>query len=180
MSTPFLGQISLFAGIFAPRNWALCSGQLLNINQSTALFSLLGTNFGGDGRVTFGLPDFRGRIPIGQGTGPGLTIRLMGQTVGTETVTLNSTQMPMHPHTLNAANTPANSTNVTGTALPGTLSSPDNFYTVNDGTTPAPSGVTLNPLACGLDGGNQAHNNMMPTVTVSYIIALQGIFPTRN
>jgi len=180
MSTPFLGQISIFAGNFAPRGWTMCAGQLLSIAQNAALFSLLGTYYGGDGRTTFALPDLRGRIPLHQGQGPGLTNRVIGEQSGSENVTLISAQMPFHNHALNASNQPANKIDVTATALPGTLSSPDFFYTVNDGSTPAPTSETMAGAACGIDGGSQPHANMMPTLTITYIIALQGIFPSRN
>lgn len=172
MSTqPYIGQISMAGFNFAPRGWALCNGQLLSIAQNTALFSLLGTTYGGDGRVTFGLPNLQGRVPVHQGTGQGLTPRVMGETSGSETVTLISTQMPMHNHLVNVTSADSTSKNPTNGFLGGTASP---IYAAGS------NGNTLNPQAVSLAGGNQPHNNMQPYQVVNFIIALTGIFPSRN
>ena len=173
---PMLGEIKIFAGNFAPRGWALCDGQLLAIAQNQALFSILGTTYGGDGRTTFALPDLRGRVPIHAGQGPGLTSRRLGETGGQETVTLNVNQIPAHTHTvhLNA------DSSVALTDKPE-----DGLPARNAAATPqfgSESNTTLSTQAVSVEstGGNQAHPNMQPFVTVNYIIALQGIFPSRN
>ncbi len=175
MAEPFIGQIIMTGFNFAPRGYATCDGQLLSIAQNTALFSLLGTTFGGDGQVTFGLPDLRGRVGIHQGQGPGLTNRTMGEASGTETVTLISSQMPMHNHLMATTN------------VSGALGTPNgNFIAASSapGTAvmfrPTSDGSTLNPQSIGLAGGNQPHNNMQPYLVISFSIALEGIFPSRN
>lgn len=178
MSEPFLGEIRLFGGNFAPRNWALCTGQLLAINQYTALFSLLGTTYGGNGQTTFGVPDLQGRLPVGQGQGGGHTNRVIGQTGGQESVTLTTPEIPNHVHALNASTADASTDAVGGSVLPGKVGG--SFYTLNDGSTPPPTAVTMSPAACGSAGNSQAHSNLMPTLCVSYIIALQGLYPSRN
>ena len=167
MSQPFIGQIVLFAGNFAPRGWALCNGQLLPISQNTALFSILGTTYGGNGQTTFALPDLRGRVAVSSGQGPGLTPRSLGEMAGSETVTLTASQMPAHTHAVNATNN-GQTTNRPQSAVPakgGTYStaSPD---------------TTMN--AVGNAGGSQPHDNLPPYTTLNYIIALEGIFPSRN
>lgn len=167
---PYIGQISMAGFNFAPRGWALCNGQIMSIQQNTALFSLLGTTFGGNGQTTFGLPDLRGRVPIHQGQGPGLTNRVMGELSGSEVVTLISTEMPMHTHLVNASNGDSTSKNPSGNFMGGTAS-PVYSATAN---------ATMNPQVNGLAGGNQPHQNMQPYEVISFIIALEGIFPSRN
>ncbi len=174
MAEPFIGQIIQAGFNFAPRGYATCDGQLLSIAQNTALFSLLGTTFGGDGRVTFGLPDLRGRVPIHQGQGPGLTNRTMGEASGSETVTLISSQMPMHNHLFAATNVSGALPTPNGNFLGATSDSNVVFYR------PTSDGSTLNPQSIGLAGGNQPHNNMQPYLVINFCIALQGIFPSRN
>ncbi len=171
MAEPFIGQIVMFAGNFAPRGWALCDGQLLPISQYSALFSILGTTYGGDGRTTFGLPELRGRAPIHAGTGPGLTPRRLGQRAGEESVTLNATQIPSHTHTLNGAGVAANATNPAGGMLAETR---EDSYAGAQQVAPMASATVA------ATGGGQAHNNMPPYTVVNYIIALQGIFPSRS
>ncbi|HVW96145.1 MAG TPA: tail fiber protein [Mucilaginibacter sp.] len=178
MTEPFLGSIVLFAGNFAPRGWALCNGQILSIASNTALFSILGTTYGGNGQTTFALPDFRGRTPMNWGQGPGLSIRDIGEMSGSETVTLISTQMPMHNHLINASAGTADQASPNNNFLavstdPDSGGNPLNF-------TATANGATLNPQAVGLAGGSQPHNNMQPFLAVSFIIALEGIFPSRN
>lgn len=177
MASPFLGEIKLFAGNFAPRGWAFCNGQLLSIAQNSALFALLGTIYGGDGVTTFALPDLRGRVPVHLGQGPGLSNYPQGTTGGAETVTLAVTQIPSHAHTLNASD------------LPGAATSPANNFIAepNPGLGKAANpafnssaSTTLAPGAVSATGGGQAHENRPPYLTLNYIISLQGIFPSRN
>jgi microcystin-dependent protein len=165
MAEPFLSEIRLMSFVFAPKGWALCNGQLLPINQNQALFSLLGTTFGGDGRVNFALPDLRGRAPIHVGSG-----HTLGEQGGEQAHTLSIAELPMHVHVLNgtsnaSVNTPANNT-VLGTSAP---------QPVYGG--PA-SLATMDPGSIANTGGSQAHLNMQPFLTVSFCIALQGIFPS--
>ncbi len=169
MSDPFIGQITMFAGNFAPRQWAFCDGQLLAISQNTALFSILGTTYGGDGRTTFGLPDLRGRVAMHPGNGPGLSSKSLGQTGGSEANTLTVNQLPSHSHPLNAKEE-ANSDNPSGGFIAGSGS--NTFGTTSD--------VPMAGNAVGSAGGNQAVNNMQPFACVNYIICLQGVFPSRN
>ena len=167
MAEPFLGSILLFGGNFAPRGWAFCNGQLLPINQNTALFSLLGTTYGGNGQTTFALPDLRGRTPIHFGQGPGLSNYSEGEMGGAESVTLISTQMPAHQHTQPASNGDE------GTNRPnGAVPARGGVYT------PASDGSALAPTT--IAGGNQPHENSAPFLALNYIIALEGIFPSRN
>lgn len=167
---PFVGQITMFAGNFAPRGWAFCDGQLLDVSQNDALFSLLGTTYGGDGRTTFGLPDLRGRTPIHYGSGPGLTPRNLGARGGTERVTLTAPQLPPHNHPAIGADDAANAVSPAGNTLANT--GPPVY--VPGGAQP----MALDTVSSV--GGSQAHDNMMPFQAVYFIIALTGIFPTRN
>jgi microcystin-dependent protein len=181
MSNQFLGEIRIFAGNFAPRGWALCQGQLMAIAQNTALFSLLGTSYGGDGRVTFALPDLRGRAPVQQGQGPGLSPYDVGELQGTELASLLLTEMPGHTHLIGVNNVAGTVTDPTdGIAAPintGTARSPDLKYL---GYTAPPANGTMNPAAMSVAGGGQPHNNLQPYVCITYIIATEGIFPSRN
>ncbi|MDF3002923.1 MAG: microcystin-dependent protein [Bacillota bacterium] len=174
----YIGEISMFAGNFAPRGWAFCQGQLLSIQQNTALFSILGTTYGGDGVTTFALPDLRGRSPIGTGQGPGMNLYDLGQTGGTETATALTTQMLAHSHALNAS-TEAGTTNTpgTGTYL-GKAVTPDR-QEVNLYTTTAPN-TTIGPASIGIAGGSQPQSIRDPYLAINYIICLQGIFPSRE
>ena len=180
MSEPFLGQISMFGGNFAPRGWALCDGQLLAIAQNQALFSLLGTTYGGDGRTTFALPDLRGRVPMHPGNGPGLTPRSLGQKGGTESVTLTTQEMPSHNHaasgTVQAKNGQPDESNPGGT-VPASLSRGIEGYAETPNTTMKDGGVNV---TVGNNGGSQAHTNLQPFNCVNYIIALEGIYPSRS
>jgi microcystin-dependent protein len=183
MTTPFVGQITMFAGNFAISGWAFCNGQLMSIAQNQALFSLLGTTYGGDGISTFMLPNLQSRVAVGQGNGAGLSPYALGQTGGTEGVTLSLQQMPSHTHAFVASTTPAVSGGQTpgSTVVPGVPSvTSGHFYVVNDGTTPPPVSETLTGGACGQSGANQQHSNLMPSLCVTYIIALVGIFPSRS
>lgn len=169
----FIGEVKMFGGNFAPRGWAFCEGQLLAISSNSALFSILGTIYGGDGRTTFALPDLRGRAAIQQGTGPGLPTYRLGQRGGAETVTLNSTEMSNHNHTGGQINTSASA---------GSESSPaGNHIAAHSGAfSEDASGAQLQGVITGNTGGGQSHTNIQPFETVSYIICLFGIFPSRS
>ncbi len=175
MTDPFLAEIRIFGGNFAPRGWALCNGQLMSISQNTALFSLLGTTYGGDGRVTFGLPNLQGATPMQQGQGPGLSQRYLGELGGTPTVTLIQSEMAMHTHTALSFDGAGDNTSPTNNtwAQSRSLRSGDPLY-----STSAPN-ILMNGQAVLPTGGSQPHNNLPPYLTVSFIIALQGIFPQR-
>jgi microcystin-dependent protein len=170
---PYIAEIFMAGMNFPPRGYASCSGQLLAISTNTALFSLVGTTFGGNGTSTFGLPDLRGRVPMGMGNGPGLTPRTLGELSGTETVTLLTTQMPQHIHSLNAVSDAGN------------VSAPAGAYLANTGALDKEYKVTgtvvqMNPTAVGIAGGSQPHDNMPPYLVLNFYIATQGIFPSRN
>lgn len=179
MSDPFVAEIRLFAGSFAPRGWASCDGQLLPISQNTALFSLIGVQYGGDGRSNFALPNFQGSVPIHttqfSGSSPFGTFDI-GQVGGTQNVTLITSEMPSHGHTLQGRAQPADA----GTAAPNTSMArpePSNNSAYQAG---ASAQVALNPAAITLNGGGQPHNNMQPFLTLFFIIAMQGVFPPRS
>ncbi|MBU1431758.1 tail fiber protein [Myxococcota bacterium] len=167
---PFIGEICIFGGNFAPRGWAFCDGQLLPIAQNAALFSILGTTYGGDGRTTFALPDLRGRLACHPGRGPGLTERRLGQAFGAETITLQEAQIPSHSHGVPASAQPASDANPRA-GLPAVT--PDATYG-------APSGGAMNAASVAPSGGGQAHDNLQPFLVVNYIIALQGLYPSRG
>lgn len=172
---PYVGELRLFAGTYAPRGWAFCDGRVLPVSENDALFSLIGTVYGGDGRTTFALPDLRGRIPLGQGQGRGLSERVVGQSFGTETVTLLATQMPAHNHRLSASRTEAVSPSPADAVFASNAS--NKFYAPNSGSAPQES---LAPRSVAAVGGNQPHNNIMPGTAIHYIIALFGIYPSQN
>ena len=179
MVEEYLGAVKLFAGNFAIRGYAFCVGQTMSIQQNTALFSILGTTYGGNGVQNFQLPDLRSRLPIGQGNGQGLTPRVLGEIGGSENVTLTSNTVPPHNHIFNASTT----STTTGTAgpavMPGALKVADGtFYTATGQA--GLSLVALNAGAVPPQGGSQPHNNIQPSMGINYIIALQGIFPSRN
>jgi microcystin-dependent protein len=181
MSDFFVGQITAFGGNFAPKNWATCSNQTIAISQNTALFSILGTTYGGNGTTTFCLPDLRGRVAMGSGTGPGLTPRVLGELSGVENVTLLTTQMPAHNHALNATTAAATGASPQNTIL-STSNGADgdgNPFTVQI-YGPTPASTTLNPASIGIAGGSQPHNNMQPYLALTYIICIYGIYPSRN
>ncbi len=172
MSEPFVGEIRMFAGNFAPRGWAFCDGQLLAVSQNDALFSLLGTIYGGDGRTTFGLPDVRGRLPVHAGTGPGLSARRLGAKGGGETVTLTTNQLASHTHDFNA-----NKASATVVAPAGKVVAKGEavaFLSNVAQNTDLASNMVANT------GGSQPHTNLMPALCVNYIIALFGIYPSRT
>lgn len=172
MSEPFVGEIRMFAGNFAPRGWAFCDGQLLAVSQNDALFSLLGTIYGGDGRTTFGLPDMRGRIPLHTGTGPGLSQRRLGSKGGGENVTLTTNQLASHTHDFNANKEPAMFEAPAGRVVAQGVGI--NFYIQEDQNTDFASTMIAGT------GGSQPHTNLMPTLCINFIIALFGIYPSRQ
>ena len=180
MSSPFVAEIRMFGFNFAPVGWAQCNGQLLPISQNTALFSLLGTQYGGNGESTFALPNLQGSAPVAAGQGPGLSAYDLGQPGGTESITLLSSEMPAHAHFLNAvgsnatAAAPANANLAKGRYSTGTTAGAVAFY-----TTQAPN-VQMNPQAVGASGSGFPHNNCMPYMVVNFCIALQGVFPPRS
>lgn len=180
MSDVYLGQIVMFGGNFAPRGFALCNGQLLSIAQNSALFALLGTFYGGDGRTTFALPNLQSRVPIYYGQGPGLSPYVIGQTGGAVSVTLQTTSIPAHSHTFNATKTAATTGTIANTLLPGQPTGNQNFYVNPVAGQPDPVPEVLAPGVCGPAGGNQPHGNLMPSLCITFVIALQGIFPSRN
>ncbi|MEM7241314.1 MAG: tail fiber protein [Pseudomonadota bacterium] len=171
MSEPFIAEIRIFAGNFAPRSWAFCEGQLLPISQNTALYSLIGTTYGGDGRSTMGLPNLKGRAPMHPGRGPGLTTRRLGENGGVQEVTLSSTQMPSHNHVVNASSEEAAANTPDPNLVPGAdyihFSGASNF-------------AGMSPETVSTEGGSQPHYNMQPFLGINFIIALQGLYPSRS
>ena len=173
MSEPFVGEIRMFAGNFAPRGWAYCDGQLLAVSQNDALFSLLGTIYGGDGRTTFGLPDLRGRVPIHAGSGPGLSPRRLGAKAGSENVTMTVNQLPSHTHAMMASSNPATETRPGGNVTASDLAVDAYFEN-------APSAAPLASGAITSLGGSRSHTNLQPFLCINFIIALFGIYPSRT
>lgn len=169
----YLGEIRMFAGNLPPRGWALCNGQLLPINQNQALFSLLGTTYGGNGQSNFALPDFRGKVPVHFGQGPGLSDYSLGQTGGSETATISISQMPAHNHQVTAVTVEGNQNSPAGN-LPANTKNLDQEYSTSAADT------TMNAAMIGYTGGGQAFSIKAPTNTVTFIIAISGIYPPRN
>ncbi len=171
MSEPFIGEIRMFAGTFAPRGWAFCDGQLLAISQNDALFALFGTVYGGDGRTTFGLPGARGRVSIHEGQGPGLSNRALGSKGGAEDVVVTANQLPVHSHTMQGSTSTANVASPQNQVV-GVSSLFDLYQTNAPGADM--SADTITPV-----GGNQQHTNVQPFLCINCIVALFGIFPSR-
>jgi len=169
VAEPFLGEIKIVSFNFPPKGWAFCNGQLLPINQNQALFSILGTTYGGDGRQTFALPNLQGRMPVHAGNG--ITL---GQAGGEQAVTLNSTQIPTHAHVLYATGSLARSADPTGNLLAAKPRGGRDIYA------PPADVIALNPSTIGPTGGGQPHNNLQPYLMLNFVIALVGIFPSRN
>jgi len=174
MADPFVAEIRIVGFNFAPKGWAFCNGQLMPISQNTALFALIGTFYGGDGKSTFGLPDLQGSAPMHQGQGPALTSRVIGESGGEQSVTLIQSELPAHVHQVSANTGSGNQTSPT-----------NNVWSSLAGRTPPPlysnaSDTTMSPMATGVAGGGQPHNNMPPYLALNFIIALQGIFPPRG
>jgi microcystin-dependent protein len=170
---PFVAEIRIFSGNFPPKGWALCNGQLMSISQNTALFSLLGTNYGGDGKSTFGLPDLQDSAPMFWGQGPGLTDRYIGESSGSVNVTVTQVELPVHNH------------NIVTSPDPGDINTPTNMVlarstgaAVYNATLTNP--VQLAPTALTVIGGSLPHNNMQPVLALTFIIALQGVYPSRG
>ena len=175
MSEPFVAEIRIFAGNFAPRGWAFCDGQLLPISQNTALFSLIGTTYGGDGRTTTALPNLQGRAPMHPGRGPGLTSRRLGERGGVEDVTLTEAQMANHNHAVESVPVPGNNLQPVGNWIArGAPPTPLSAFA------PPPDTVDMNPSTVTDTGGSQAHNNLQPFLTMNFIIALVGLYPSRS
>ena len=176
MSDPFIGEIRIFAGNFAPYGWALCNGQILSISQNTALFAVIGTTYGGDGKTNFALPNLQGRIPVKFGQGPSLSNRDLGASFGAETAALTANQMPSHSHsaTISGANT--GTTNQPQDNLFGKIPR-TNMYSTPDA---ALSNMAEGTISLQDAGGSLAHNNMQPYLTLNFIIAISGIFPVRS
>ncbi|KRA45204.1 tail fiber protein [Pseudoxanthomonas sp. Root630] len=175
MSQPYVGEIRMFGFSRVPNGWFACDGGLRSIAEYEVLFTLIGTTYGGDGQSTFGVPDLRGRLPIHQGQGPGLSSYVIGQMSGSEQVTLTTNQMPAHTHTLVATTAAATALSPGPTLLPGAVSG-DTFYATDiTGATP----VAMSAQSVSSSGGSQPHENCMPTLTVQYCIAWAGIFPSQ-
>lgn len=176
MSDPFLGEIKLFAGNYAPYGWAFCDGQIMQIAQNTALYSILGARYGGDGKTTFALPNLKARIPLHFGKGPGLTTYALGETFGSEKVALSINQMPAHSHSaiVRAAN--AGTTNQPENNLFGKIAR-SNIYSTPDATL---TNMAEGSAALENSGASQLHTNMQPYLTLSFIIALMGLYPIRD
>lgn len=172
MSNPFVGEIRLFGGNFAPVGWALCQGQTMSIAENDVLFNLIGTTYGGNGSTTFNLPNLASRVPVHQGSGPGLSSYVMGEQTGVESVTLTLNQIPVHNHTVNANAGGASGANPSGMVLASGSAGPPWFASAQ--------AVSLAASALGMDGGNQPHDNMIPFLTINFIISLFGIFPSQN
>lgn len=181
MSELFLGQIVMFGGNFPPKGTAFCNGQLLPISQNTALFSLLGTFYGGNGTSNFALPNLQGNVPVHMGQGPGLSPYDVGKSGGTQNVTLLTSQMPVHTHTFNASTVNATTASPSGLVPATPTVANASAYAVSQSSPyPALAAQTMNSQSCSIAGGGQPHSNMMPTLFITFVITLQGIFPARN
>lgn len=170
MSQPYVGEIRIFAGNFAPVGWSFCNGSLLSISENDVLFNLIGTTYGGDGQSTFALPNLQGRVPIHQGTSPTGSTYVMGQMAGSETVTLATSQLPAHSHTVAAANTGGSDSPAGKIFGASTVSA----------YSQAPPNATMNPASTGITGGNQSHDNMLPFLAINFIISFFGIYPSQG
>lgn len=184
MATPYLSQIIMFGGNYAPKQYALCNGQLLPVQQYAALFSLLGTTYGGNGTANFALPNLQSALPIGFGQGPGLSSYGLGQVGGAPQMTLNQNQVPPHQHLMMASTSASATTSsaISTTVLPGNPSNITNAFLYANTPTQGPPLIpqTLAPGACSTIGSSQPHSNLMPSQCVSFCIALSGVYPTRN
>jgi len=174
LTDQFIGEIRIFGGNFAPKAWAMCDGQLLSIAQNTALFSILGTNFGGDGKSNFGLPNLQGSAPLHQGQSPGLSAYFVGDAGGEQVVTVVTSELPSHRHSAGATTTPGDQLSPSG-ALPAIPAQTRGAVAYATGS----ADTTLAPRALSTSGGGQPHNNMPPFLVLNFIIALQGIYPPR-
>jgi microcystin-dependent protein len=172
---PFIGEIQVFAGDYAPQGWALCDGSLLDISQNSALFSLVGTTYGGDGQTTFALPDLRGRHPVGQGQAPGLSNYVIGEVSGVETVTLNTLQLQVHSHPANVATRTSTATPINQYWGPAR----GHPYGTPSGPTKTANTCLMAPAAVGAAGGSLAHENRPPSLPINFIISIFGIYPSQ-
>lgn len=179
MADAYIGEIRIFAGNFPPKDWAFCDGSLLAIQRNTALFSILGTTYGGNGTSTFALPNLNGRVPIGAGTGPGLTQRYLGEEVGSQTVTLLATEMPAHAHSPMGHGEKGTTNDPTG-AIWGEYSTTSHSGVTKTNLYNATADVQMAAQALGTAGNSQPHNNMQPYLGVNFIICMRGIFPPRD
>ena len=176
MADPFVAEIRIFPFNFAPKGWAFCNGQILPISQNTALFSLLGTTYGGDGKSTFALPNMQGNAPMNPGQGPGLSLHDLGETGGTQFVTLLESEIPLHPHTMSVSSQ-------LGTENQVNVNNAGQLFAMGDGVNMYAPANNLTPMAfqaLPVAGGDQPHNNMQPFLTLNFCIALQGVFPPRG
>jgi len=184
MSSPYMSQILMFSGNYAPKNYLMCNGQLLPINQYQALFALLGTTYGGNGQTNFALPNMQSSIPVGWGQGIGLSLYNLGQTGGTPSVTLNQSTVPTHVHFLMASTSSSATTSsaISNTVVPGTPSVSGAAFYANPPQQGQPPLLpqTMAPAACSTIGNNQAHTNLMPSLCITFAICIAGVFPTRN
>lgn len=176
MADQYVAEIRVFGFNFAPTGWAMCNGQILSISQNTALFSLLGTNYGGNGQSTFALPDLQGRAPMQEGQGPGLSQRFLGETGGSETTSLILSEMPNHTHNAIGSNGDGLNPSPEGNVWAGPGADRNLVLYSSSNATP----VQMNPAALSPVGGSQPHNNLMPYLTLNFCIALQGVFPPRS
>lgn len=176
MANPYVGEIRMFGGNFAPSGWMFCSGQLLPISENETLFQLIGTTYGGDGQSTFALPDLQGRVPLHMGQGPGLQNYQLAETGGVESVTLTANQLPAHPHPVRTAAT-GQTVSPAGAILADATSVQAGVRTYNAAVTPL---APMHPGSVGPAGGSQPHENLQPTVAISFIISLFGIFPSQT
>lgn len=176
MTTPYVGEIRLFGFSRVPTGWFPCDGSLQPISEYETLFTLIGTTYGGDGQTTFAMPNLSGRVPMHWGNGPGLTPRVIGEVGGSETVTLIANQMPAHSHVMSATTAAANATAVGNTVELGALAGDTMYATDITGA----NGFATSPASTTMAGGNQPHDNLMPTLTVQYFIAYDGIFPQQS
>ncbi len=172
---PFVAEIRIFPFNFAPKGWAFCDGQILPLSQNTALFSLLGTTYGGDGKSNFALPNMQGNVPMHPGQGPGLSLHDLGETGGSETVSLLESEIPAHNHAVMAVNSNGNRTTPIGNSISRAVNATPYFP-----GTPTPPLVNLNDATIAPAGGDQPHNNMQPYLTLNFCIALQGVYPPRT
>jgi microcystin-dependent protein len=175
MADPFVAEIRIFPFNFAPKGWAFCDGQLLPLSQNTALFSLLGTTYGGDGKSNFALPNMQGNAPMHPGQGPGLSLHDLGETGGSQTVSLLESEIPSHPHVMSASGDVADNNNPANAMLAKPVGRGNNLYITNNSPLSALSDNALAPA-----GGDQPHNNMQPYLTLNFCIAMQGVFPPRT
>jgi microcystin-dependent protein len=180
MADPFVAEIRILPFFFAPKGWAFCNGQLMPISQNTALFSLLGTTYGGDGKSTFALPNLQGMAPLHAGQGPGLSLWDLGQFEGSDTVTLLESEIPIHSHALNAQTQNATTNQPAGAILAAGHFGGAQGGAVNLYLTSSSPQTLMNPNAIAPAGGDQPHNNLMPYLTLNFCIALQGVFPPRS